>query len=76
MASASAWVRTSYGRRSAADGVGPGAGVMDRCRVGTGNRVQGHTVLYFGLDQTGPPPWRLNVKAADTNPVTIVLPPR
>ena len=25
-------------------------------RSRTGNRVQGHTVLYFGLDQTGPPP--------------------
>ena len=64
---------TSYGRGSA---VGVGTGVGMEVPVGTGNRVQGHAVLYFGLDQTGPPPWRLNVKAADTNPVTIVLPPR
>ena len=64
---------TSY-RRGGAVGVGTGVGT--EVPVGTGNRVQGHTVLYFGLDQTGPPPWRLNVKAADTNPVTIVLPPR
>ena len=64
---------TSYGRGSA---VGVGTGVGMEVPVGTGNRVQGHTVLYFGLDQTGPPPWRLNVKAADTTPVTIVLPPR
>jgi len=64
---------TSYGRGSA---VGVGTGVGMEVPVGTGNRVQGHTVLYFGLDQTGPPPWRLTVKAADTTPVTIVLPPR
>jgi hypothetical protein len=38
--------------------------------------VGGNTVLYFLLNQTGPPPWRLNVKGAETSPVTIVLPPR
>ncbi len=64
---------SSYGRGSAV-GVGSGMGV--EVPVGTGNRVQGHTVLYFALDQTGPPPWRLNFKVADTDPATIVLPPR
>jgi hypothetical protein len=44
--------------------------------VGTGYRVQGNTLLYFSLDQTGPPPWRLNVKIAETSPASIVLPPR
>ena len=65
--------RTSYGRGGA---VGVGTGIGMEVPVGTGNRVQGHTVLYFGLDQVGPPPWRLDIKAADTNPVTIMLPPR
>ena len=65
--------RTSYGRGGAA-GVGTGIGV--EVPVGAGNRVQGNTVLYFGLDQTGPPPWRLAVKVAETSPATIVLPPR
>jgi hypothetical protein len=64
---------SSYGRGSAV-GVGTGMGVD--VPVGTGNRVQGHTVLYFALDQTGPPPWRLDLKVADTAPATIVLPPR
>ena len=65
--------RTSYGRGTA---IGVGTGIGMEVPVGTGNRVQGNTVLYFGLDQTGPPPWRLNVKVAQTNPATIVLPPR
>ena len=65
--------QTSYGRGGA---IGVGTGVGMDVPVGTGNRVQGHTVLYFDLAQTGPPPWRLNVKAAEMNPVTIVLPPR
>jgi hypothetical protein len=65
--------RTSYGRGGA---VGVGTGVGMEVPVGAGNRVQGHTVLYFELDQAGSPPWRLDVKAADANPVTIVLPPR
>ncbi len=65
--------RTSYGRGGA---VGVGTGIGMEVPVGAGNRVQGHTVLYFGLDQVGSPPWRLDIKAADTNPVTIVLPPR
>ena len=65
--------RTTYGRGSA---VGVGTGIGTEMPVGTGNRVQGHTVLYFGLDQTGPPPWRLTLKAAETSPVTIALPPR
>jgi hypothetical protein len=64
---------SSYGRGSAV-GVGTGMGVA--VPVGAGNRVQGHTVLYFVLEQTGPPPWRLNLKVADTDPATIVLPPR
>jgi hypothetical protein len=56
--------------------VGVGTGVGMEVPVGSGNRVQGNTLLYFGLDQIGPPPWRLNVKIAETNPATIVLPPR
>lgn len=65
--------RSSYGRGSA---VGVGTGVGMEVPVGTGNRVQGNTLLYFGLDQTGPPPWRLDVKVAETGPASIVLPPR
>ena len=64
---------TNY-RRGGAVGVGTGVGV--EMPVGSSNRVQGHTVLYFRLDQTGPPPWQLHVKAADSDPVTILLPPR
>ena len=56
--------------------VGVGTGVGMEVPMGSGNRVQGNTLLYFGLDQTGPPPWRLNVKIVETNPATIVLPPR
>jgi hypothetical protein len=65
--------RSSYNRGG---GVGLGTGIGMDVPVGTTNRVQGNTVVYFGLDQTGPPPWRLNVKAAETPPATIVLPPR
>jgi hypothetical protein len=63
----------NYGRGGA---VGVGTGVGMEVPVGSGNRVQGNTLLYFVLDQIGPPPWRLNVKVAETNPATIVLPPR
>jgi hypothetical protein len=63
----------NYGRGGA---VGVGSGVGMEVPVGTGYRVQGNTLLYFSLDQTGPPPWRLNVKIAETSPASIVLPPR
>jgi len=65
--------RTSYGGGGA---VGVGTGIGMEVPVGTSNRVQGHTVIYFDLNQTGSPPWRLNVKVAETAPATIVLPPR
>lgn len=63
----------NYGRGGA---VGVGTGVGMEIPMGSGNRVQGNTLVYFGLDQIGPPPWRLNVKIAETSPATIVLPPR
>ena len=63
----------SFGRSSS---VGVGSGVGMEVPVASANRVQGHTMLYFSLDQVGPPPWRLDVKIAEINPATILLPPR
>jgi hypothetical protein len=63
----------NYGRGGA---VGVGTGVGMEVPMGGATRVQGNTVLYFGLDQVGSPPWRLDVKIAETNAATIVLPPR
>jgi len=63
----------SYGGRS---GVGVGTGVGVSIPIGGESRVQGNTVLYFHLSQIGPPPWRLNVKVAETSSAIIVLPPR
>jgi len=65
--------RTSYGGGGA---VGVGTGIGMEVPVGTSNRVQGNTLIYFDLNQTGPPPWRLTVKVAEASPATIVLPPR
>jgi hypothetical protein len=62
------------GSRGGAVGVGTGVGM--EMPVGGSNRVQGTTVIYFGLDQAGAPPWRLNVKIAETSPAVIVLPPK
>jgi hypothetical protein len=63
----------SYSRGS---GVGVGTGIGVGVPLGADTRVQGNTLLYFALDQVGPAPWRLFVKAAETAPATIVLPPR
>jgi len=61
---------------SSGGGVGVGTGIGVSIPMGSGTRVQGTTVLYFALDQIGPAPWRLSVKAAQTPPAVIVLPAR
>jgi hypothetical protein len=55
-------------------GVGVGGGVGVGTTVG-GGRVEGNTVLYFPLEQVGPPPWRLRVKVVGVDPADIVLDP-
>ena len=67
---------SSYsGGRGGGTAVGSGVGMS--VPVGSGDtHVAGNTVLYFALDQVGPPPWRLNVKVAETSPAEIVLLPR
>ncbi len=54
-------------------GVGVGTGVGVTIPIGSDNRVAGNTVLYFPLDQIGPPPWRLTVRVAGTRVADIVL---
>ena len=61
---------------SSGGGVGVGTGIGVSIPMGSGTRVQGTTVLYFALDQIGPAPWRLSVKAAQTPPAVIVHPAR
>ncbi|PYN85137.1 MAG: hypothetical protein DMD87_24430 [Candidatus Rokuibacteriota bacterium] len=62
------------GGRGGGTAVGTGVGV--NIPIGGDTRVAGYTVLYFALDLIGPPPWRLNIKVAETSPAEIVLPPR
>jgi hypothetical protein len=62
------------GGRGGGTAVGTGVGV--NIPIGGDTRVAGYTVLYFALDQIGPPPWRLTIKVAETSLAEIVLPPR
>jgi hypothetical protein len=57
-------------------GVGVGTGVGVTIPIGGDTKVAGNTVLYFALDQVGPPPWRLSITVAESSPAEIVLPPR
>jgi hypothetical protein len=56
--------------------VGVGTGVGVTIPIGGDTKVAGNTVLYFALDQVGPPPWRLSITVAESSPAEIVLPPR
>lgn len=62
------------GGRGGGTAVGSGVGVS--IPIGGDTKVAGNTVLYFVLDQVGPPPWRLSIRVAESSPAEIVLPPR
>lgn len=55
-------------------GVGVGTGLGVGTTLGAG-RAEGHTFVFFPLDQLGPAPWRLRVKIIGIEPVVIVLDP-
>jgi hypothetical protein len=53
-------------------GVGTGVGVGIPVGGGT-SRVRGNTTVSFGLEPSGPPPWRLYVKLAGLAPTTFLV---
>jgi hypothetical protein len=59
--------------------IGSGGGVSIGSGVGVGTGVGGggrrYFVADFPLEQVGPPPWSLHVKAVGIQPMVIVLPP-
>lgn len=60
------------GSWSGGSGVGVGTGVSVGGPVGSG-RVDTNMFAYFPVDDAGPPPWRVRVKLAGTEPAIILV---
>ncbi len=55
-------------------GGGAGGGVGVGFPIGGGSTVsEGNTYVFFPANQAGPPPWRVNIKLSETEPVMIIV---